>query len=54
MVAIQSAMMARDISKRGSRASGEYLEQKLGYNFIDLVTKLALFYVISFIIAKYM
>ena len=54
MVAIQSAMLAREIGKRGSKVSGEFLEQKLGYNFVDLVTKLALFYVISFLIAKYM
>ena len=54
MVAIQSAMLAREIGKRGSKVSGEFLQQKLGYNFVDLVTKLALFYVISFLIAKYM
>jgi hypothetical protein len=54
MVAIQSAMMAREIGKRGTKVSGEFLEKKLGYNFVDLVTKLALFYVIAFLIAKYM
>tara|TARA_R100001086_G_scaffold195564_1_gene112322 strand:- start:747 stop:1358 length:612 start_codon:yes stop_codon:yes gene_type:complete len=54
MVAIPSAILAKEISKRGSKVSGEFLEQKLGYNFIDLVTKLALFYVISFLISKYM
>jgi len=54
MVAIQSAMLARQIAKRGSKSSGELLEKKLGYNFIDLVTKLALFYIIAFLISKYM
>ena len=54
MVAIQSAVLAREIGKRGTKASGEFLEKKLGYNFVDLVTKLALFYIIAFMIAKYM
>ena len=54
MVAIQSAMMAREIGKRGTKVSGEFLEKKLGYNFVDLVTKLALFYIIAFVISKYM
>jgi len=54
MVAIQGAMLAGKLAKTGTKASGEFLEQKLGYNFIDLVTKLALFYVIAFMIAKYM
>ena len=53
MVAIQSTV-AREIGKRGTKASGEFLEKKLGYNFVDLVTKLALFYIIAFMIAKYM
>ena len=54
MVAIQSAMLAGKLAKTGTKASGEFLEKKLGYNFIDLVTKLALFYIIAFMIAKYM
>ena len=54
MVAIPATILAKEIGKRGTKASGEFLEQKLGYNFIDLVTKLALFYVIAFLIAKYM
>jgi len=54
MVAIQSAMIAKEIGKRGTKVSGEFLEKKLGYNFVDLVTKLALFYIIAFLIAKYM
>ena len=54
MVAIPATILAKEIGKRGTKASGEFLEKKLGYNFIDLVTKLALFYVIAFMIAKYM
>jgi len=54
MVAIQSAMLAGKVAKTGSKVSGEFLEKKLGYNFVDLVTKLALFYIIAFMIAKYM
>jgi len=54
LVAIQAGMMAAKLAKTGTKVSGEFLEQKLGYNFIDLVTKLALFYVIAFMIAKYM
>jgi len=54
MVAIPAAIVAKEIGKRGTKASGEFLEKKLGYNFVDLVTKLALFYIIAFMIAKYM
>ena len=54
MVAIQGAMLAGKLAKTGTKVTGEFLEQKLGYNFIDLVTKLALFYIIAFLIAKYM
>ena len=54
MVGIQGAMLAGKLARTGTKVSGEFLEQKLGYNFIDLVTKLALFYVIAFMIAKYM
>ena len=54
MVAIPATLLAREIGKRGTKVTGEFLEQKLGYNFIDLVTKLALFYVIAFMISKYM
>jgi len=54
LVAIPATILAREIGKRGTKVTGEFLEQKLGYNFIDLVTKLALFYVIAFMISKYM
>jgi len=54
MVAIPASVLAKEIGKRGTEVSGEFLEKKLGYNFVDLVTKLAIFYVIAFLIAKYM
>jgi len=54
LVAIQSAMVAGKLAKTGSKVSGEFLEKKLGYNFVDLVTKITLFYIIAFMIAKYM
>ena len=54
MVAIPATILAKEIGKRGTKASGEFLEKKLGYNFVDLVTKLTLFYIIAFLIAKYM
>ena len=53
-MAIPATILAKEIGKRGTKASGEFLEKKLGYNFVDLVTKLALFYIIAFLIAKYM
>ena len=42
------------VASRVTKKSGQVLQEQFGYNFIDLVTKLALFYVISFLIAKYM
>jgi len=54
LVAIPATVLATEIGKRRTKVSGEFLEQKLGYNFVDLVTKLALFYIIAFLIAKYM
>ena len=44
------AMVARQTVKK----SGQVLQEQFGYNFIDLITELAIFYVISFLIAKYM
>jgi len=54
LVAIQAGMLAGKLAKTGTKVTGEFLEQKLGYNFIDLVTKIALFYIIAFMISKYM
>ena len=42
------------IASKGVKKSGQILQEQFGYNFIDLVTKLVIFYVISFLIAKYM
>ena len=42
------------LATKASKKSGQILQEQFGYNFIDLVTKLAIFYVISFLIAKYM
>ena len=41
-------------TKKAKDVSGEYLKEKMGYDFVNLVTKLAIFYVISFLISKYM
>ena len=49
-----SPLIAGAIARKGTKETGKFLEEKLGYNFIDLVTKLLLFYSISFIISKYM
>ena len=42
------------LASKGVKKSGQIVEEKLEYNFVDLVTKLTIFYVISFLIAKYM
>jgi len=42
------------VAGRAVKKSGQIIEEKLGYNFVDLITKLAIFYVISFLIVKYM
>jgi len=42
------------VTKKATDKTGELLEKKLGYNFLDLITKLVLFYSISFVISKYM
>ena len=42
------------VTKKATEKTGELLQQKLGYNFLDLITKLVLFYSISFVISKYM
>ena len=51
---MSSPNIASFATKKVAEKSGELLEKKLGYNFIDLVTKLFLFYAISFVISKYM
>ena len=42
------------IARKTVKKSGQILQEQFGYNFIDLITKLVLFYMISFLIAKYM
>ena len=42
------------IAGKTVKKSGQVLQEQFGYNFVDLITKLAIFYVISFLIAKYM
>jgi len=42
------------IARKTAVKSGQVLQEQFGYNFIDLITKLVLFYMISFLIAKYM
>ena len=42
------------LATKASKKSGQILQEQFGYNFVDLITKLAMFYVISFLIAKYM
>ena len=49
-----SPIISSAIARKGTKETGKFLQEKLGYNFIDLVTKLLLFYSISFIISKYM
>ena len=41
-------------TKKAKDVTGEFLKEKMGYDFVNLVTKLAIFYVISFLISKYM
>ena len=50
MVGVMGVTVAGNTVKK----SGQVLQEQFGYNFIDLITKLAIFYVISFLIAKYM
>ena len=47
-------VMAGTVARKTVKKSGQVLQEQFGYNFIDLITKLAIFYVISFLIAKYM
>ena len=42
------------VASKTVKKSGQILQEQFGYNFVDLITKLAIFYVISFLIAKYM
>ena len=48
------ATMPLYATQKGVEVTGEFLKEKMGYDFVNLVTKLAIFYVISFLISKYM
>ena len=41
-------------TKKATEKTGRLLESKLGYDFINLITKIVLFYSIAFVISKYM
>ena len=41
-------------TKKAKDVTCEFLKEKMGYDFVNLVTKLAIFYTISFLISKYM
>ena len=44
MVAIPATVLAKEIGKRGTKVSGVIFRKKSqGYDFVDLVTKLAFF-----------
>ena len=49
-----SATVPLYATQKGAEVTGEFLKEKMGYDFVNLVTKLAVFYVISFLISKYM
>ena len=54
MVSLTAAQIGVGVARRGKKEVGELYQRKLGYDFVNLVTKLVLFYSIAFLIAKYM
>jgi len=54
LVSLTAAKIGVGVARRGKKEVGELYQRKLGYNFVDLITKLVLFYSIAFLIAKYM
>ena len=54
MVSLTAAKIGVGVASKGKKEVGELYQRKLGYNFVDLVTKLALFYIVAYVIAKYM
>ena len=54
MVSLTAAQVGVGVARKGKEKVGELYQEKFGYNFVDLVTKLALFYIIAFMISKYM
>jgi hypothetical protein len=49
-----TAYATKKATEKATEKTEKYLETKFQYNFIDLITKLVLFYSISFVISKYM
>ena len=49
-----AAQVGVGVARKGKKEAGQLYQEKFGYNFVDLVTKLALFYIVAFLIAKYM
>jgi len=54
LVSLTAARVGVGVARKGKREVGELYQEKFGYNFVDLVTKLALFYIVAFLISKYM
>jgi len=54
MVSLRAAQVGVGVARRGKKEVGDLYQRKLGYDFVNLVTKLVLFYSIAFLIAKYM
>jgi len=54
LVSLTAAQIGVGVARRGKKEVGDLYQRKLGYNFVDLITKLVLFYSIAFLIAKYM
>ena len=54
MVSLTAAQIGVGVARRGKKEVGDLYQRKLGYDFVNLVTKLVLFYSIAFLIAKYM
>jgi len=54
MVSLSAAQIGVGVARRGKKEVGDLYQRKLGYDFVNLVTKLVLFYSIAFLIAKYM
>jgi len=54
LVSLTAAQIGVGVARRGKKEVGDLYQRKLGYNFVDLITKLALFYIVAYVIAKYM
>ena len=54
LVGLTAATIGVGVARKGKKEAGELYQEKFGYDFVNLVTKLALFYIVAFLIAKYM